>query len=147
MIQKIKVETILESENSEDLFKKYFAEGSRGLLPEVKVCKPVFYSLEQAGLLDCFGVFKDSKLVGFIIASTSVLPHYSCLGTTIMSIYIDKEYRKFGTAKELITRVKYQAVNRGAKLLMLSSPIDSKFGNFAATLGFKKTNEFYGKAL
>lgn len=147
MIQKIKVETILESENSDDLFRDYFAEGSRGLLPEVNVYKPVFYSLEQAGLLDCFGVFKDSKLVGFIIASTSVLPHYSCLGTTIMSIYIDKEYRKFGTAKELITRVKHNAVNRGSKLLMLSSPIDSKFGNFANTLGFKKTNEFYGKAL
>lgn len=146
-ILKIPIKNVLEAENSEELFSTYFNEGSRGLLPQVNVCKPIFYSLEEAGLLDCFGVYDGSILVGFIIASTTVLPHYSCLGTTIMSIYIENKWRRFGTAKELIRRVEYVAKSRDSKLVMLSSPIYSNFGRFSQRLGYNKTNEFYGKAL
>ncbi len=147
MILRTNMKTILESPNSEALFKAYFSEGSRGLLPEPNVNKEIFYNMEQADLLDCFGVFDRNKLVGFIIASTTIMPHYNCLGTTIMSIYIDKDYRKFGTAKGLIRRVELCAISRFSKSVMLSSPIDSKFGKFSNSLGYRKLNEFYGKAL
>ena len=147
MIKNIKVEEILEASNSTELFNLYFNEGSRGLLPSLDINKPIFYALDSAGLLDCFGVYHLDTLVGFVIASTSIMPHYNCLGTTIMSIYIHKDHRKFGVSKQLLMLVEQCAIDRGSKAILLSSPIDSKFGKFSTTLGFKKTNEFYGKAL
>lgn len=147
MIKETKMETILDSPNSNSLFKNYFSEGSRGLLPKPNVCKEIFYKMEQAGLTDCFGVFDGDKIVGFIISSTTIMPHYSCLGTTIMSIYIDKNHRKFGTARTLIKLVEARARAKGSEAVMLSSPIDSKFGKFSTSLGYRKLNEFYGKAL
>lgn len=147
MIIETSLKTILDSPNSEKLFKAYFSEGSRGLLPVPKAHKDIFYKMEEAGLIDCFGVFDSNKIVGFIAASTTIMPHYSCLGTTVMSIYIDKKYRKFGTAKTLIKLVEARAKARGSEAVMLSSPVDSNFGKFSTSLGYRKLNEFYGKAL
>lgn len=147
MILRTNMKTILESPNSEELFKVYFSEGSRGLLHNHSINKEIFYKMEKAELLDCFGVFDKEKLVGFIIPSTTIMPHYNCLGTTIMSIFISKKYRKFGTAKGLIRRIELCAIGRLSKAIMLSSPIDSKFGQFSTSLGYRKLNEFYGKAL
>lgn len=147
MIIETNMKTILDSPNSNELFEVYFSEGSRGLLPKHNVNKEIFYKMEQAGLTDCFGVFDKKKLVGFVISSTTVMPHYNCLGTTIMSIFISKQYRKFGTARTLIKLVEARAKAKGSEAVMLSSPIDSKFGQFSTSLGYRKLNEFYGKAL
>ena len=147
MIKETNLKTILDSSNSEELFIHYFSEGSRGLLPVPNVHKDIFYKMEETGLIDCFGVFDGDKIVGFIISSTTIMPHYSCLGTTIMSIYIDKKHRKFGTARTLIKLVEARAKAKGSEAVMLSSPVNSNFGKFSTSLGYRKLNEFYGKAL
>ena len=75
------------------------------------------------------------------------MPHYSCLGTTVMSIYIDKKHRKFGTAKTLIKLVEARAKAKGSEAVMLSSPVSSTFGRFTTSLGYRHMSNFYGKAL
>lgn len=147
MVKKVSLHQILEATNSNELFENYFKAGSEGLLPNQNVCKEVFYSMDKAGLIDCFGVFNNSILVGFIIASTTVMPHYSLLGTTVISIYIEKEFRRFGTAKELIKCVELEAIKRKSSAVIVSTPASSKFGLFTSKLGYKKVNEIYGKAL
>jgi ribosomal protein S18 acetylase RimI-like enzyme len=147
MIQKVSLKDILDSPNSESLFYNYFKAGSEGLLPNHNVCKPVFYAMEKAGLVDCFGLYSNKVLVGFIIATTTVMPHYSVLGTTVMSIYIEKEHRGYGKAKQLLLSVEHEAIKRNSSAVIISSPVSSKFGRFSTTLGYKKINELFGKAL
>lgn len=147
-IVKICIETLLENSEPYNLFTNYYNEGSRGLLDSPNVNKEIYYSMDRVGLLDVFAVVDaSSKIVGFIVASTSINPNYNTLCTIVMGLFIDKQYRKHGTAKKLLAKIEQVAKDKGSKLLTVSTPSDSKFNRFLALQGYKHTNNFYGKRL
>lgn len=147
MVEKINIAQILEAPNAEYLFKLYFKEGSRDILSTYEIDKKLFYTMDANKMLDCFGIFEGDTLVGFTIASTSRVPHYSCEATTIVSLFILKEFRKHGRAKSLIESVEKVAKFRGSKMVLLSAPVKSTLMRYAPLLGYKETNVIYGKAL
>lgn len=147
MIKKINVYVILEAINSSELFKTYFAEGTTSLLQEGIVNKEIYYKMSNMGKLDCYGVFNGTTLVGFIIASTSESPHYSKLVTTVMSFFVSKEFRRNGTAKQLIELVELDAKRRGSAAILIASPFNGILGKFITKLGYKANTILYGKAI
>lgn len=145
MITKIPVSCIVYADNSDYLFKEYFNEGKTGLTGEPIVNRELYIQLDNMGVLDCYGIYDNDTLGGFIIASTTPSPHYGGLATNIMSVFVLKEYRKYGTAKKLITLVEQAAKDRGSSIVIISSPEDAVMGKFVTKIGYKVSNILYAK--
>ena len=144
LIVRVPIQELLE--NNDELLKKYFIEG-HNLVTSYNINKEAYYNMEKANLLDTLVVIKDAKIVGFVVATTTINPNYGDLQSTIMAIFVDKEYRKYGTAKKLIANMEDTVQAKGSKLLTISSPKDSHFNSYLSALGYKHINNFYGKVL
>jgi ribosomal protein S18 acetylase RimI-like enzyme len=144
LIVRVPIQELLE--NNKELLKKYFIEG-HNLVTAYNINKEAYYNMEKANLLDTLVIINEAKVVGFIVATTTINPNYGDLQSTIMAIFVDKEYRKYGTAKKLIANMEDTVQAKGSKLLTISSPKDSHFNSYLSTLGYKHINNFYGKVL
>ena len=144
LIVRVPIQELLE--NNKELLKKYFTEG-HNLVKAYNINKEAYYNMEKANLLDTLVVITDAKVVGFIVATTTINPNYGDLQSTIMAIFVDKPYRKYGTAKGLINKMETVVQAKGSKLLTISSPLNSHFNTYLSTLGYKHINNFYGKVL
>ena len=144
LIVKVLIQELLE--NNKELLKKYFIEG-HNLVTSYNVNKEAYYNMEKANLLDTLVIINEAKVVGFIVATTTINPNYGDLQSTIMAIFVDKPYRKYGTAKGLINKMETVVKAKGSKLLTISSPLNSHFNTYLSTLGYKHINNFYGKVL
>jgi GNAT superfamily N-acetyltransferase len=147
MIKKVNPYVILEATNIDDIFEEYFSEGKTELIKDFEVNKDTYYRLNNQRVLDCYGLFDDNSLVGFIMSSTTESPHYSKLVTTVLSFFIKKENRKFGSAKKLLSCIEVEAERRGASALVIASPYEATLGKFITKLGFNPTHTLYGKSL
>ena len=144
LIVRVPIQELLE--NNKELLKKYFIEG-HNLVTSYNINKEAYYNMEKANLLDTLVVINEAKVVGFIVATTTINPNYGDLQSTIMAIFVDKPYRKYGTAKGLINKMETVVKAKGSKLLTISSPLNSHFNTYLSTLGYKHINNFYGKVL
>ena len=144
LIVKVPIQELLE--NNKELLKKYFIEG-HNLVTSYNINKEAYYNMERANLLDTLVIINEAKVVGFIVATTTINPNYGDLQSTIMAIFVDKPYRKYGTAKGLINKMETVVKAKGSKLLTISSPLNSHFNTYLSTLGYKHINNFYGKVL
>lgn len=144
LMVRVPIQELLE--NNDELLKKYFIEG-HNLVTSYNINKEAYYNMEKANLLDTLVVITDAKVVGFIVATTTINPNYGDLQSTIMAIFVDKPYRKYGTAKGLINKMETTVKAKGSKLLTISSPLNSHFNTYLSTLGYKHINNFYGKVL
>lgn len=144
LIVKVPIQELLE--NNKELLKKYFIEG-HNLVTSYNINKEAYYNMEKANLLDTLVIINEAKVVGFIVATTTINPNYGDLQSTIMAIFVDKPYRKYGTAKGLINKMETVVKAKGSKLLTISSPLNSHFNTYLSTLGYKHINNFYGKVL
>ena len=144
LIVRVPIQELLE--NNKELLKKYFTEG-HNLVTSYNINKEAYYNMERANLLDTLVIINEAKVVGFIVATTTINPNYGDLQSTIMAIFVDKPYRKYGTAKGLINKMETVVKAKGSKLLTISSPLNSHFNTYLSTLGYKHINNFYGKVL
>ena len=144
LIVRVPIQELLE--NNKELLKKYFIEG-HNLVTSYNINKEDYYNMEKANLLDTLVIINEAKVVGFIVATTTINPNYGDLQSTIMAIFVDKPYRKYGTAKGLINKMETVVKAKGSKLLTISSPLNSHFNTYLSTLGYKHINNFYGKVL
>ena len=144
LIVRVPIQELLE--NNKELLKKYFTEG-HNLVTSYNINKEAYYNMERANLLDTLVIINEAKVVGFIVATTTINPNYGDLQSTIMAIFVDKPHRKYGTAKGLINKMETVVKAKGSKLLTISSPLNSHFNTYLSTLGYKHINNFYGKVL
>ena len=144
LIVRVPIQELLE--NNKELLKKYFIEG-HNLVTSYNINKEAYYNMEKANLLDTLVIINEAKVVGFIVATTTINPNYGDLQSTIMAIFVDKPGRKYGTAKGLINKMETVVKAKGSKLLTISSPLNSHFNTYLSTLGYKHINNFYGKVL
>lgn len=144
LIVRVPIQELLE--NNKELLKKYFIEG-HNLVTSYNINKEAYYNMEKANLLDTLVIINETKVVGFIVATTTINPNYGDLQSTIMAIFVDKPHRKYGTAKGLINKMETVVKAKGSKLLTISSPLNSHFNTYLSTLGYKHINNFYGKVL
>ena len=144
LMVRVPIQELLE--NNKELLNKYFIEG-HNLVTSYNINKEAYYNMERANLLDTLVIINEAKVVGFIVATTTINPNYGDLQSTIMAIFVDKPYRKYGTAKGLINKMETVVKAKGSKLLTISSPLNSHFNTYLSTLGYKHINNFYGKVL
>lgn len=146
-IIQIIIDDIYNASNREDLFTMYSNESKGKGLPNVNPDWDMYKTLESLGMLDTIGVYKDKLLVGFATVITNKMPHYSTYASTVESIFVLKEYRKYGAGKKLIEKVEEVVKKKGAKQLFLSAPYHGVLNRVAGSFGFNKTNVVYTRHL
>ncbi len=133
-------------ENSH-LFESYYNEGKVATVPDMNPSKDTYLQLEATGMLRSIGVFDGDKMVGFSVFYIAIMPHYSKLATTIESIYIDREYRKYGTGRKLVDKITEISKEAGSVNMFMSAPIDSSLDRVASSFGFVASNTIYIKSI
>ena len=130
-----------------ELLQAYASESKSNKVPHINPDIYLYDTLETKGMLECIGVYKETKLVGFITIIITTMPHYATLAGTIESFYIMPEYRKFGTGKTLIHLAERVLQGKGGTTLFMSAPIGSRLEVAAKFFGFSETHKTYIKDL
>ncbi|MFC2075203.1 GNAT family N-acetyltransferase [Bdellovibrionota bacterium] len=103
--------------------------GEKGVEARIQRFKP---ALEQGGVM--YGAFEKERLAGFVILG----PRRSRDGSAeVAALFVDKDHRGKGIARELMKWVEEEALRREIRVLFLySNPTESSVG-FYRKAGFK----------
>ena len=138
---------LFNSPNMLTLYKEYSKESKNTLTPEIDPCEEMYVGMENLGMLDFVGAYDGDKLVGFIVALTTTMAHYSLAATTVESFFVIEKYRKYGTAKRLLKEIESIAKEKGAVNVFMSSPIHSALHLAARAMGYTNTHIIHTKKL
>ena len=134
-------------ESTQELIDAYVAEGKKvnplDSDPDMDFYKHI-HKLPNTSLV---AAYHKNKIVGYMFAITSPVPHYNVLGTTIDSIFIYEEYRSGGTARIMLDILSKDAKMYGSKHLFMSAPLKSVLHRVAPSLGFTKITSVFMKEL
>lgn len=130
------------------LLNEYEEEGKSSLLPKILPDWSMYQALEDLGILTFMGA-KDSEgtIVGFVSILVTSMPHYSKLSATVESLFVRKQYRKFGTAKRLLDEAMEVAKSKGATILFMSAIKGGVLERFLPLRGLTPTHTTYIKVL
>lgn len=101
-------------ENGAELIKEYAEECADPRLGEINPAWSSYCALEQAGMLQCLGVYVGERLVGFATVLTSTVPHYGTQMAVVESLFVSFAYRSAGLGTELIRAVEAYARDSGS---------------------------------
>lgn len=147
-IKQISVSELFSASNHDVMFDMYSHEGKSSVV----VCKDspsidTYTMFEYAGMIDIVALFAEENIVGFIIALTTIMPHYSKLSTTIESQFIIEEHRKYGAWREMMTMVENLAKERGSVNMFITAPESSVLDKIATFYGYTHMSNVYGKTI
>lgn len=135
-IKNISISELFDNDNASELFSLYSKESQSELVSiQQAPDRAIYEQLEETGTLDTVAVVPSddtTKIVGFAVMITTVMPHYSQLGSTIESLYIHPDYRKGNIFKSMLERIKDIAVSKGSFNLFLSAPVGSRLDTIAS---------------
>ena len=146
-VKLISIDTFFSYKHIDSLLQEYSDESKGVLVPVVKTDIVLYKTLEDLGILDLIVMYNDETIVGFISLMTTVMPHYSEKASTVESIFVLKEHRKFGTGKVLISKAESIAKDKDAKAMFMSAPKDGVLSKVIGTYGFTETNTVYTKKI
>ena len=146
-VKLISIDTFFSYKHIDSLLREYSDESRGALVPVVKTDIVLYKTLEDLGILDLIVVYDDEVIVGFISLMTTVMPHYSEKASTVESIFVLKEHRKFGTGKILVNKAESIAKSKSAKVMFMSAPKDGVLSKVVGTYGFTETNTTYTKKI
>jgi GNAT superfamily N-acetyltransferase len=146
-IKRVSAKELFEDKNFLILGKEYEEESAIEGLPPINLQYDIYYNLEKVNALDVIGAYKDGYLIGFIIAVSSITPHYGFLAIGTESFFVSKEHRKNNTGKKLILELEEIAKEKEATVIMMASPINGALHTAAKGFGFKPTNTMFTKVL
>jgi GNAT superfamily N-acetyltransferase len=105
----------------------------------------MYKQLEDCGALTVLGSFDDGALAGILFLTVTPVPHYSCLLASTESIFVLEPYRKRGVGLELLRLAEKTAKEKGAKGIITSAILDSRYAKAMARLGYRPTHTLYAK--
>jgi GNAT superfamily N-acetyltransferase len=102
--------------------------------------QPLIYeAMERTGNFQFFGVFYDSRMVGYFSALIFTSPHYGKLFVNAETIFLARAHRRSGVGVEMMDFFKCYARERGCAAAIISAPVGSRFEQFLNMSGeFRK---------
>lgn len=104
-----------------------------------------YLKMESLGVHFLVVAYTDDKLIGYNSMFVSPSPHTGELTATTDTIYISKEYRKFGIGSSLIELAEYESTKRGCKHIMVTFKNDQPHPTIVEDLGFFSYETIYAK--
>ena len=130
-----------------ELVRQYAEESHYDGLPYPDPDIGMYERLDAAGALICYAAYCDGRVVGFMIAIASSIPHYRQLMVSNESLFVAKPYRSTGAGVALIRSMVDHAKGIGAAAFMTTAPLTNGLGKILTRMGFKHTNMVLCKAL
>lgn len=147
MIKSISVATLFSEESNSDLFKLYEEESIVSEAPRANPSLEAYKALEEQNRLTVSGLYSYDKLVGFCMLVYVHLSHSDSIAAIVDCFFVIKEHRKFGAGKKLISYAEKVAIDKGAVVITMTSPINSRLSKVADSFGYKTTNLIHSKKL
>ena len=98
--------------------------------------------------MQCFGVFIEGALVGFMSILVYVLPHYGKKIATTESIFLARKHRSAITGLDMIHEAERYAKEKGCTAVLYTAPIGSRFSRLLfARRGYRHSNNVFVRGL
>lgn len=146
-IRAVRVEEVRNNRNINYLLTMYQEESKIAEMPEINPNWEVYQSLEDTGALVVVGAFDGEDIVGISSVYISVMPHYSKIGARTESIFVLKEYRKYGTGKTMLEVSEQVARHFNAEYMFIGANLDGVLDKIATKNGFRHSTNIYTKVL
>ena len=147
MLKAISITKLFNEEVHNQLFYYYEQESGVSEAPKAKPCFDTYKAMEDQGRLTISGLYADNTLVGFCVIAYVYLTHSSSLAAIIDGFSILHENRKFGGGRDLIKHAEQVAIDKGATVITMTSPVNSRLSKVADSFGYKTTNVIHSKKL
>lgn len=121
VVVRIPVASIFEDPAWPDLEKEYAAECSIAMIGPIQPQPQIYDAMEKAGVLRCFGAYRNGDMIGFATVLIPVLPHYGKRPATVESLFVTKGERKGGTFARLRRAIK-DGVRDVSEVMLYSAP-------------------------
>jgi len=146
-IKLVTVKELFSSSNWDNVVSAYINESNNKVLPKANVQEYVYQELEDTGMFKVIAAYEEDKLVGFIMASFSILPHYLVKSVSTSAIFVLQEYRNTNTTKRLLNTLEDVSRKAGIKAFIMTAPKESRLEKAARIFGFTATNTLFTKVL
>lgn len=143
-IRSCTVDDILTSSNIDALLEEYSNETLADGYPEHSVSAVSYHRLESTGKFLMIGAFDGDKLVGFITALLSELPHFTQTITVMESFFVTQDYRSTGAGLKLLSGMEARTKDKAYGML-ISAPVESVLSKILPRINFKHTAEVFFK--
>lgn len=145
----VSVATIFDAPNAADLIHAYAAAC---IVPDAEPQRPIYDTLEKAGVLHGFGAYVDLDdsrlLIGFASVLCSIMMHDGHLVATLGELFVDLPYRHTNAEDLLLSAVEQFASDAGSRCFVCQSRIGSKYDKrLSQRAGFNPTHTQYVKWL
>ena len=120
-IRLVKSAEIFGAPNAEQLIEEYGRECLVPIDPQVEL----YARMEDAGLLQCVGVYNSQGLVGFASILIALMPHNGVQVGTVESVFVTERARR-GMGLALLSAIEGYAKAAGCVTLLYSVRIGSE---------------------
>jgi GNAT superfamily N-acetyltransferase len=125
------------------LVAEYAQESSITGLPPVNPQRELYQMLDRSGCVTAFAAHVGDDLVGFIVALTSINPHYGVKITAIESYFVGAKHRSTGAGMRLLREVEKAAKTNGATAVLVSAPSGGRLAEIMPRVGYHETNRIF----
>ena len=133
--------------NFKSLTDEYAAESKIAEMPDYNPDINCYQQLEAVGLYHGFGAYVDDKLVGFVAALVTPVPHYSVKIASTETFFVSAEYRKGGTGLKLLRAAEKRAQEVGAVIMFVNAPTGGRLAKAMPVFGYRHSHEMFCKRL
>jgi GNAT superfamily N-acetyltransferase len=131
-----------------ELIAEYAAECSIPLIGEIDPQREQYAAMEAAGILKCFAAYLGGRMVGFVNALITGLPHYGKRVATIESLFVAEKHRGGQASAELMKAVEEYARQVGCAAILYSAPAVGRLEKLLdMKKNYKRTNTIFCRSL
>ena len=145
VIRPVSFREILDAPNAKELLDEYEKECALEELAPICPDAMLYEMMEKSGGLQCFGVYDEGALVGFVSVLIWTVPHYSKKIGSNADIFLASAHRISGTGPKMIALAEGYAKEKGCCAFQWTAPVNSRFAKLLALNvdRYRRTNVVY----
>lgn len=146
-IKQIKFDELAQDINFNNLVKEYYEETKLEGLEQKEVRVDIYNGIEARNSLDVFAAYLDSKLIGFSLLVTTILPHYGIQISIVDALFVEKSARGTASGLKLIRASEAKGKERKSPGIIITAPINGPLIDLLPTIKYAPTNVMFFKSL
>lgn len=148
IIRPVSYRQLLDDPECEALLADYSEECSLPELGKISPQRELYAVMETAGGLQCFGVYENRHLIGFISLLIYTLPHYGKRIATTESIFLSRKYRTGRAGMEMLRLIEDYAKEKDCTAVLYTAPVYSRFSALlSVSRDYRHSNNVFVRSL
>lgn len=144
-VRHVSVAEIEVAQNLAELLAEYAAESANDEIGPACPQIDAYRTMESVGLLQAFGAYCGSDLIGFLFLLLPVLPHFGRKVGVTESFFVAAHYRSTGAGLALLREAEKASQAAGGAGVLVSAPVDGILARVLPGVGYRETNRVYFK--